>query len=214
MKHIGNTRPHHRKGDAAPFPPKAATTNVRKSSVEYLIPLTVLVHLALAPYTKVEESFSIQAAHDILVYGTPTSDVAARLHESYDHLTFSGAVPRSFIGPLLLSGLSQTLVAVFGFHHAQFIVRAVLGLFNAGCLAAFSRGVGRTFGSWAQAWFVMLTCSQFHIMYYASRTLPNSFAFGLSKCHYPYLSRSKCPSASPGSCIDDACIDTTFPQTC
>ncbi|CAI4216173.1 unnamed protein product [Parascedosporium putredinis] len=160
-------------------------------------PLTVLVHLALAPYTKVEESFSIQAAHDILVYGTPTSDVAARLRESYDHLTFSGAVPRSFIGPLLLSGLSQTLVAAFGFHHAQFIVRAILGLFNAGCLAAFARGVGRTFGSWAQAWFVMLTCSQFHIMYYASRTLPNSFAFGLTTLAFSFLLPTGNPQDTP-----------------
>lgn len=150
---------------------------------EYLIPLTILTHLILSPHTKVEESFSIQAAHDILVYGTPTSDVNARLVNNYDHLTFSGAVPRSFVGPLILAGIAQGPVAIFGFQHAQFIVRAILGMFNAACLVTFARGVRRSFGEWAGSWFVMLMCSQFHVMYYASRTLPNMFAFGLSECH-------------------------------
>lgn len=106
---------------------------------------------------------------------------------NYDHLTFSGAVPRSFVGPLLLAGIAQGPVAVLGFQHAQFIVRAVLGMFNAACLVAFARGVRRSFGDWAGSWFVMLTCSQFHVMYYASRTLPNMFAFGLSECYCPSM---------------------------
>lgn len=119
-----------------------------------------------------------------MVYGTPTSNANARLERYYDHSTFSGAVPRSFIGPLLLAGLSQGPVALLGFQHAQFIVRAVLGMFNAACLVVFARGVKKAFGEWTGSWFVMLTCSQFHIMYYASRTLPNMFAFGLSG--YPF----------------------------
>ena len=96
-------------------------------------------------------------------------------------------MPRSFIGPLLLAGVSQTLVAVLGFHRAQFVVRAVLGLFNAGCLVVFARGVRRAFGEWAGCWFVMLLCSQFHVMFYASRTLPNMFAFGLSELLTSFL---------------------------
>lgn len=55
-------------------------------------------------------------------------------------------------------------------------------MFNAVCLMVFARGVGKAFGEWARRWFVMLMCTQFHIMYYASRTLPNMFAFGLSEC--------------------------------
>ena len=54
-------------------------------------------------------------------------------------------------------------------------------MFNAACLVVFARGVKRAFGEWAGRWFMMLMCSQFHVMYYASRTLPNMFAFGLSE---------------------------------
>ena len=159
------------------------------------MPLTIIIHLILSPHTKVEESFSLQAAHDILVYGTPTSDVSARLERYYDHLTFPGAVPRSFVGPLLLAGVSQGPIALLGFQNAQFVVRAVLGMFNAACLVAFAKGVKRAFGEWAGRWFVMLMCSQFHIMYYASRTLPNMFAFGLSEYRLPsrsYLETCEC----------------------
>ena len=115
------------------------------------------------------------------MYGTPTSDVSTRLQRYFDHFAFPGAVPRSFIGPLLLAGVSQGPIAVLGFQHAQFVVRAFLGMFNAVCLATFASAVKSAFGEWAGRWFVMLMCSQFHVMYYASRTLPNMFAFGLSE---------------------------------
>ena len=61
-------------------------------------------------------------------------------------------------------------------------VRAILGVFNAGALLAFRNAVVRAFGKSAGNWYVLLQASQFHVIYYASRTLPNTFAFGLSKC--------------------------------
>ncbi|ETS01232.1 hypothetical protein M419DRAFT_130862 [Trichoderma reesei RUT C-30] len=145
-----------------------------------------LLHLLCAPYTKVEESFNLQATHDILAYGTPTRNVHARLSSTYDHFAFPGAVPRTFIGPVLLAGVSQPLVALLGgggggFEHAQLIVRAVLGCFNAVCLAVFAGAVRTAFGRAAGRWWVLLSVSQFHLMFYLSRTLPNMFAFGLSE---------------------------------
>ena len=88
----------------------------------------MLLHLVVAPYTKVEESFNIQAAHDVLVYGTPTSDIHHRLSTTYDHFTFPGAA----------------------------------------------------------RWYLLLQASQFHVLFYASRTLPNMFVFGLSTSSLPF----------------------------
>ncbi|KAM0529685.1 hypothetical protein ACHAQF_007289 [Verticillium nonalfalfae] len=145
-----------------------------------LIPATILFHLLAAPYTKVEESFTIQATHDILVYGTPTRNINARFHAVYDHFTFPGAVPRSFVGPVMLAGISQPIVAIFGFQHAQMIVRGVLGMCNAAALLYYAHSVKRGLGQSAARWWTVMTVSQFHIMFYASRTLPNMFAFGLT----------------------------------
>ncbi|KAI9760088.1 MAG: hypothetical protein M4579_001921 [Chaenotheca gracillima] len=72
-----------------------------------LVPGLILVHLLCAPYTKVEESFTIQATHDILTYGIPISNVNQTLRAEYDHLTFPGAVPRTFTGALALAALSK-----------------------------------------------------------------------------------------------------------
>ncbi|KAJ3948268.1 alpha-1,6- mannosyltransferase [Colletotrichum fioriniae] len=104
-----------------------------------LIPTLITLHLILAPDTKVEESFNIQATHDVLVYGTPTHDVAARLRATYDHFEFPGAVPRTFVGPVLLAGLGGPLVNLIGFAHAQLVVRGLLGLANAAALVVFAR---------------------------------------------------------------------------
>lgn len=61
------------------------------------------------------------------------------------------------------------------------IVRAILGLLNAFSLIAFGRSVQKTFGMSAGIWYALLQASQFHVMYYSSRTLPNMYASVFSK---------------------------------
>ncbi|KAH7417148.1 glycosyltransferase family 22 protein [Cadophora sp. MPI-SDFR-AT-0126] len=143
-----------------------------------IIPAVILLHLLVAPYTKVEESFNIQATHDIITYGVPYRD--RTILQSYDHITFSGAVPRTFVGALNLAGGAQGAIRVFGEQYAQLIVRGLLGLFNALSLYNYARGLRKAFGSDAGRWYILLQASQFHVMFYASRTLPNMFAFALT----------------------------------
>jgi alpha-1,6-mannosyltransferase len=149
-----------------------------------IIPSLILVHPIVAPYTKVEESFNLQATHDILIYSTPTHDIGARLRASYDHFEFPGAVPRTFVGAVALAGVSRPILQILGWQYGQLVARAVLGLFNAFALLRYKNGVEKAFGKAAGRWYILLQASQFHVIYYASRTLPNMFAFGLSKIHY------------------------------
>ncbi|KAG6013593.1 hypothetical protein E4U54_006543 [Claviceps lovelessii] len=159
-------------------------TDTLLTSTLYLLPL---LHIFLSPYTKVEESFNLQATHDILTYGTPTSDIHARFLQTYDHFSFPGAVPRTFVGAVLLAGVSQPVIALLGFAHAQLIVRTVLALFNATCLVVFKKAVRGTFGRAAARWWTVLLVSQFHVVYYLGRTLPNMFAFGLTTLSLAFL---------------------------
>ncbi|RDW78073.1 hypothetical protein BP5796_05925 [Coleophoma crateriformis] len=145
-----------------------------------LIPISILLHLFLSPYTKVEESFNIQATHDILVYATPSSNIFDRLTSTYDHFSFPGVVPRTFVGAAVLAGLARPIFTLVSFQHGQIVVRALLGLFNAAALLKYRNGVERTFGIEVARWYVLLQVAQFHVLYYASRTLPNMFAFGLT----------------------------------
>ena len=81
----------------------------------------MLGHLYVAPYTKVEESFNVQAVHDILTYGIPRADAWDKFSSQYDHMTFSGAVPRTFIGALVLAGLSKPVLWINDALDRQFL---------------------------------------------------------------------------------------------
>ena len=89
-----------------------------------LFPALILLHLLVAPYTKVEESFHVQAVHDILANGLPSGFNDPDLNRAdYDHFSFPGAVPRSAIGAAALAMLSKPLILL-----NEGINRQILGM--------------------------------------------------------------------------------------
>ncbi|CAD7065032.1 unnamed protein product [Tilletia caries] len=149
-----------------------------------LVPAVALAHVFLAPYSKVEESFSTQATHDILVHGVLPSALPA-----YDHLVFPGAVPRSFLGPIILAIITYPF-AVFGqavglvrtSAHVQTIMRCALVLLTSERFASFATALfappklTRREAGIHRACFDIITALQFHFLFWASRTTPNSIA--------------------------------------
>ncbi|KAL1503477.1 hypothetical protein AB1Y20_011961 [Prymnesium parvum] len=139
------------------------------------VPLLLLpmAYVALCPYTKVEESFNLQATHDLLFHRTAL--------DAYDHHLFPGVVPRTFLGPIALSLASSPIVASLALLglpklFAQIAVRCILGLASGVALVAVHRATRRQFKTDSARAFTLLTCLQFHWMFYAGRTLPNTFA--------------------------------------
>lgn len=168
-----------------------------------LLCVSVLGALLRCPYTKVEESFHIQAIHDFL-YAANTS--------TFDHLAFPGVVPRSFAlswavslftvavwmvcqgGREVLSAahiISSTshlgtlspmqLCTIARLGIAALNVLAITKVYQRLCVLEGTvkssltgtnpkrRSAGNI--------FLLLCASQFHVVFYASRSLPNSFAF-------------------------------------
>ena len=157
-----------------------------------------VAHCLACPFTKVEESFNTQAAHDALF----VPDV-----DEWDHHTYPGTVPRTFLGALgvaFLYGVVATFLRpiaracpgtsaavlryVVGSRApppnaprlaAQVGCRLVLAVGTAAAFARFSRAVGRVFGPHARRLLCVLAAVQFHGPFYASRFLPNSLALPL-----------------------------------
>lgn len=167
------------------------------SLINLALVAVVAFYLNLAPFTKVEESFNLQAIHDIVNYGVFPAE---QLH-NYDHQQFPGVVPRTFVGSFLIGSIIGAANFIFksvtgssfinDSHstqlHVQMIARSILGLFNVVGLVSLKssietithRSKSKQGKVWVGFFFVLLTVSQFHINFYSTRTLPNFFALPL-----------------------------------
>ncbi|GEQ72486.1 hypothetical protein JCM33374_g6173 [Metschnikowia sp. JCM 33374] len=177
--------------------------------LDLLLVAVVVAHLLLAPYTKVEESFNVQAIHDILNHGVYPASVL----DNYDHKSFPGVVPRTFVGSVVIAGIVKAIDFVYaqitgssfvvdkssGQLHVQIVARVVLGLANVWGFLALrksliilsaspkkGKGVLSKEKLAGPLFYTLMLLSQFHVMFYASRTLPNFVVlplvnFGLSK---------------------------------
>jgi len=158
---------------------------------EILLLLSVALLLCRCPFNKVEESFNMQAVHDLMHYDWRDYELMKKM---FDHMFFPGVVPRTFVGAVLLSLVSfplQTLLNAPTWLHGQhtsipgqLLVRAVLGCWLCWCYRSFGRAVSRRFGAAGGVdvgcLTLLLAAVQFHLPFYMSRTLPNTF--GLSGC--------------------------------
>ncbi|KAL4114430.1 hypothetical protein PRIC2_014369 [Phytophthora ramorum] len=150
---------------------------MRGRRAELLVASAMTAYVFLCPFAKVEESFNLQATHDLLVFG-------ARSVEKFDHLEFPGVVPRTFLGSLAVASVNGPIHWVFMVLGApklwmQVATRWVLGMATLGALVFFSDGVGMRFGRDTSRFLLLICACQFHLVFYMSRTLPNVYALVL-----------------------------------
>mmetsp|Transcript_18143 Transcript_18143/g.37768 ORF Transcript_18143/g.37768 Transcript_18143/m.37768 type:complete len:484 (-) Transcript_18143:273-1724(-) len=149
---------------------------VRDVVLTSVVAVAMLTHLVLTPFTKVEESFNTQATHDILEHGSELS--------FYDHLSFPGVVPRTFLGALAVAIVSWPFRWCFSTRWREEFglvwTRIVLGGAVVWSLRGLRRAVRRKFGRDVEGWFAVVLSVQPHLMFYGSRMLPNTFGLVLS----------------------------------
>nr|CCC89521.1 putative dolichyl-P-Man:Man7GlcNAc2-PP-dolichylalpha6-ma nn osyltransferase [Trypanosoma congolense IL3000] len=197
--------------------------------------LCIFVVELVCPYTKVEESFNMQAIHDFLL---------CRGVDCFDHLRSPGVVPRTFVGPWFIavtvmipftffSSYIVQLVSFFSYCAGYLLTDALqivvsngfggvssmeeffalnpmllshasrIALGSLSCLSFWyvatgidrlpglklSKGIGSLVivpatgrCSIAATNFYLLVLLQFHLVFYASRPLPNTF--GMILCSF------------------------------
>uniref|UniRef100_A0A672YKY3 Mannosyltransferase n=1 Tax=Sphaeramia orbicularis TaxID=375764 RepID=A0A672YKY3_9TELE len=153
----------------------AEKRNVLGLPLLFLLIAVSLLHLFICPFTKVEESFNLQATHDILYHRLDFDKVRTFVLLFSMTIMTPCVVPRTFLGPLFLSALCSPVVSLFNLLDAsKFYTQLIVCVI--GSLWHMQREVRRQFGSTVAVLFCLICASQFHLMFYSTRTLPNVFA--------------------------------------
>lgn len=187
---------------------------LQKKTLSFICLLaTATFSLIQCPHSKVEESFNLQATHDLYYYGVGPAIQSAQndfrsindpLLAVYDHIHYPGVVPRTFLGPFIISRILMLLSMILKpfvnlDHHPlvlQSMSRAILLLFNLHAHwrlanAAEMKYENNTKKSVLGMYMFLITASQFHVPYYASRMLPNTFSLVLVTHSYADWLQSK-----------------------
>ena len=136
------------------------------------------LHVLASPFSKVEESFNTQALHDLAAL--PLSRL-----DDFDHMSFPGVVPRTFIGAVALTVLAlplRLLIAPLTSHrptllHLQVMYRLLLGLISVLSLGQLRRAsVGKLGARPGTLMMGLFALCQFHLPFYCSRLLPNTYS--------------------------------------
>jgi alpha-1,6-mannosyltransferase len=146
----------------------------KMDKIDILLCICSILFVVVCPFTKVEETFNLHAIHDFLHLPW--------LSSNYDHHTFPGVVPRTSIGAFLVASLSYPYFKIFpkipGWTplHSLILVRSIMSCIWTACISHFRRSIKGVFGVACSQMTGLFILSQFHLVYYGSRTLPNTFA--------------------------------------
>ncbi|KAG5538759.1 hypothetical protein RHGRI_019344 [Rhododendron griersonianum] len=157
-------------------------------------------YVFMVPYTKVEESFNVQAMHDVLYHRHHLEDVSSVVWFFDCYPLLSVALYLKFelifrqevehrLCAILVSILASPVVSVMSLLHlpkiySLFAVRLVLGCIILWTIRYFRIQIRKKFGEQVEAFFVILTGIQFHVLFYCTRPLPNIMALGLVNLAY------------------------------
>lgn len=171
----------------------------RLGPIDYFGITLIGLYCLYAPFTKVEESFNIQAIHDIIFHGTDLS--------KYDHVEFPGVVPRTFVGAgilgIILKPLEVFMPGSFTKLDYQLFARGILGVINGFSMITLRHTIlnywdfdtngqkCRNNSKLVSIWYVAFQFAQFHVVFYASRPLPNMFCLCLVNYAFSYALRGE-----------------------